>query len=61
MLNINYVGLKKLFPDISYEEEEGVPSVRELTLVSGYKAVCVKYEDETSEICVYDTMIIKIL
>lgn len=46
--------------DISWEEEEGVPELKEWAKTNGYNGCLVAYDDGTSELVVYEPTLIKL-
>lgn len=55
--NINYYDLQEEYPYISFEEEEGITDLQN----KGFKAIKIIYDENDSEICVYNTKIIKLI
>ena len=60
ILEIHYNSLINIYPNknISWEEEEGIPELKEYILDKGYKAVIIHYNDGDSELVTYDESIV---
>ena len=60
ILHLTHDEIRLMYPELDLEYQEGgAPILKEYVLNNGYKAVEVSYIDETSEVVVYDTNIIK--
>lgn len=61
LLRLDYLRLSTLHPelDLSWEEEEGWPGLKEWVLNQGYSAVSIRYTDETCEVVVYNSALIQ--
>ena len=61
VMKIYYPDLINIYPDLSIEEEEGVPDLRNYVLSKGYLAVAIRYISGETELCVYVPNIINII
>lgn len=57
---LHYDNLKSIFPnaDISWEEEEGVPELKEWITERGYYGCGITYDDEVCELVVYEQALV---
>lgn len=60
ILNINYSSIKNIYPNlsISWDEYEGVPELKDYALGNGYNGIQVNYDDDVSEIIIFDVALI---
>ena len=60
IFKVKYLDLKKIFGEsnISWDEEEGIPMLREYVLEKNYKGTCIEYSDGELEYVIYDSSII---
>ena len=60
ILHLTHDEIRLMYPELDIEYQEGgAPELIDYVLSNGYKAVEISYEDETSEVVVYDVGIIE--